>query len=89
MSKKWWIKFSLLILVTLTSGLVVLPTFTRINPEKLPFSKKINLGLDLQGGLYLVMGVDFNKVFKEIKERLDHLDQLDQPVHLDILDLLE
>ena len=49
----------------------IVPTFTKLNPEKsaYPFSKKINLGLDLQGGLYLVMGVDFNKVFKEIAER--------------------
>ncbi|MBU6153446.1 MAG: protein translocase subunit SecD [Bdellovibrionales bacterium] len=69
MNKKWWFKFSFLILVTLISGLMVLPTFTRMNPEKLPFSRKINLGLDLQGGLYLVMGVDFNKVFKEITDR--------------------
>jgi preprotein translocase subunit SecD len=50
----------------------ILPTFTKLGSgEKTayPFSKKINLGLDLQGGLYLVMGVDFNKVFKEITER--------------------
>ncbi len=69
MNKKWWFKFSFLLFVTLVAGLMVLPTFSRMNPEKLPFSRKINLGLDLQGGLYLVMGVDFNKVFKEITER--------------------
>ncbi len=69
MNKKWWFKFSFLVFVTLLAGLMVLPTFSRMNPEKLPFSRKINLGLDLQGGLYLVMGVDFNKVFKEITER--------------------
>jgi protein-export membrane protein SecD len=69
MNKKWWFKFSLLIFVSLISVAVVIPTFTKVNPEKLPFSKRINLGLDLQGGLYLVMGVDFNKVFKEIVDR--------------------
>lgn len=71
MNKKWWIKFSLLILVTVISVMVVIPTFTRMNTAstKYPFTKKINLGLDLQGGLYLVMGVDFNKVFKEITDR--------------------
>jgi len=69
MSKKWWFKFSLLLLVTAVSGLVVAPTFLKSGGEKLPFTKKINLGLDLQGGLYLVMGVDFNKVFKEMTER--------------------
>jgi protein-export membrane protein SecD len=69
MSKKWWFKFSLLVMVSAISGLVVAPTFLKTGAEKLPFSKKINLGLDLQGGLYLVMGVDFNKVFKEMTER--------------------
>jgi protein-export membrane protein SecD len=69
MSKKWWFKFSLLVMVSAISGLVIAPTFLKSGTEKLPFSKKINLGLDLQGGLYLVMGVDFNKVFKEMAER--------------------
>ena len=69
MNKKWWFKFSLLVAVSTISGLVVAPTFLKTGSEKLPFSKKINLGLDLQGGLYLVMGVDFNKVFKEMTER--------------------
>ncbi len=70
MSKKWWVKFTLLIVVTLFSIAYVVPTFTKTAPAKGSwFSKKINLGLDLQGGLYLVMGVDFNKVFKEIADR--------------------
>jgi preprotein translocase subunit SecD len=70
MSKKWWMKFSLLVLVTVVSVAYVLPTFKKAQPSKGAwFSKKINLGLDLQGGLYLVMGVDFNKVFREIADR--------------------
>lgn len=71
MTSKWWTKFSLLVLVTILSVLYIVPTFTKLNPEKsaFPFSKKINLGLDLQGGLYLVMGVDFNKVFKDVADR--------------------
>ena len=72
MTKKWWSKFFFLIAVTFISFLYILPTFTKVGNDpksSFPFSKKINLGLDLQGGLYLVMGVDFNKVFKEIAER--------------------
>ena len=72
MTNKWWTKFSLLVLVTVLSIMYILPTFTHVgNGEKTnyPFTKKINLGLDLQGGLYLVMGIDFNKVFKEIADR--------------------
>src|SRR5690606_7700731 len=50
--------------------LMVIPTFGKFaSDSKYPFAKKINLGLDLQGGLYLVMGVDFNKVFREITDR--------------------
>lgn len=70
MSKKWWSKFGLLIVVTVVAILMVLPTFGKFSGDsKYPFSKKINLGLDLQGGLYLVMGIDFNKVFREITDR--------------------
>jgi protein-export membrane protein SecD len=72
MTKKWWSKFFFLIAVTFISFLYILPTFTKVGNDPksaYPFNKKINLGLDLQGGLYLVMGVDFNKVFKEIVER--------------------
>ena len=71
MSKKWWVKFSLLMVVTVLSIMYILPTFTKTTAGKsaFPFTKKINLGLDLQGGLYLVMGVDFNKVYKEIVDR--------------------
>lgn len=71
MSKKWWVKFSFLLVVTLISVMYIVPTFTKTSTEKslYPFSKKINLGLDLQGGLYLVLGVDFEKVFKEIVDR--------------------
>ncbi len=71
MAKKWWIKFSLLVLATIISVMYIVPTFSPKIGENsaYPFSKKINLGLDLQGGLYLVMGVDFDKVFKEIAER--------------------
>ncbi len=72
MTKKWWTKFFFLIAVTLISVMYIMPTFTKFGSDpksSYPFSKKINLGLDLQGGLYLVMGVDFNKVFKEIADR--------------------
>ncbi len=72
MTNKWWTKFALLVLVTVLSIMYILPTFTNVGRgEKTayPFTKRINLGLDLQGGLYLVMGIDFNKVFKEIADR--------------------
>jgi protein-export membrane protein SecD len=30
-----------------------------------PIKSKINLGLDLQGGLYMIMGIDFKKVYRD------------------------
>ena len=54
-----------------TAGIYVFPTLSNLNPEttKFPFKQKINFGLDLQGGLYLVLGVDFNKVYKDVVDR--------------------
>jgi preprotein translocase subunit SecD len=71
MSRNWWGKF-LLLLATTTMGVIyVYPTVANINLEttKFPFKHKINLGLDLQGGLYMVLGVDFNKVFHDVLDR--------------------
>lgn len=71
MNKTWWAKFSLLAVVTIVAALSLVPTFSKtdFSKTKYPFSNKINLGLDLQGGLYLVLTIDFNKVFKDLMER--------------------
>ena len=71
MSRSWWLKCVLLLSVTVFSALYVYPTLSPrdLEKSKFPFKQKMNLGLDLQGGLYLVLGVDFNKVFKDIIQR--------------------
>src|SRR3954466_12407058 len=71
MTRSWWVKFSLLIFFVALSAIYVYPTLANLDLEKtkFPFKQKINLGLDLQGGLYLVLGVDFNKVYKDVVER--------------------
>src|SRR3954447_18128684 len=71
MSRSWWSKFFLLGFLVVLSGIYVYPTLSNLDLEttKFPFKQKINLGLDLQGGLYLVLGVDFNKVYKDVIER--------------------
>jgi len=73
MSRNWWSKFLLLLAVTVMGVVYVYPTVGNINLEttKFPFKHKINLGLDLQGGLYMVLGVDFNKVFHDVLDRQD------------------
>ncbi len=44
----------------------VTPTFFNLGEKSaFPVKSKINLGLDLQGGLYMVLGIDFNKVYRD------------------------
>lgn len=71
MSRSWWLKFILLCVLVISSGVYVYPTIANLDPEKskFPLKQKINLGLDLQGGLYMVLGVDFNKVYRDVVER--------------------
>lgn len=70
-NRSWWGKLALLVAFIVTSIVYVVPTVGNLNLEttKWPFKQKINLGLDLQGGLYLVLGVDFNRVYRDIMDR--------------------
>ena len=44
----------------------LMPTILNFNEESnYPFKSKINLGLDLQGGLYMILGIDFRKVYAD------------------------
>lgn len=46
--------------------MAVIPTFFNFNESStFPVKSKINLGLDLQGGLYMVLGIDFKKVYRD------------------------
>ena len=71
MTRSWWSKLLLLVFFTGLSCVYVYPTIANLDlaTTKFPFKQKINLGLDLQGGLYMVLGADFNKVFKEVVTR--------------------
>jgi len=62
------------IILTIGAVLIVLPTF--INIDKIPYwmtkilpEKTIKLGLDLQGGLHLVLGVEVDKVVLDSADR--------------------
>ena len=74
MSRSWWARFCFLVFCIGLAGVYVYPTLSNLDLEKtkFPFKQKINLGLDLQGGLYLVLGVDFNKVYRDVVERQSH-----------------
>ncbi len=66
MKRSWWYRFIFLIIVAVTSVVIILPTALDFQEESnYPVKSKINLGLDLQGGLYMILGIDFKKVYKD------------------------
>ncbi len=66
MKTSWWVRFSALLVFVVLAVLVLLPTVMKFDENgKYPIKSKINLGLDLQGGLYMVLGIDFKKVYKD------------------------
>lgn len=71
MERRWWWKFILLLGCLGIAGMHVYPTVAGLDLEKtqFPIKRKINLGLDLQGGLYMVLGVNFNQVYREVVQR--------------------
>jgi protein-export membrane protein SecD len=71
MNRSWWAKLLVLVAFVGLSGAYVFPTLAGLDLEKtrFPVKQKVNLGLDLQGGLYLVLGVDFKKVYQDVLER--------------------
>jgi preprotein translocase subunit SecD len=74
MERGWWWKAALYGLVTVLAVLYLLPTL--VPEEKQPgfikrhFQKKIQLGLDLQGGLHLVYEVNVDKAVSDKVDRL-------------------
>lgn len=66
MTRGWWIRFSFLAALIVGAFVISTPTLFDLKEDsKFPVKSKINLGLDLQGGLYMVLGIDFNKVYKD------------------------
>ena len=66
MAKGWWFRFSLLMVLVIAAVMATTPTFFNLKEDSaFPVKTKINLGLDLQGGLYMVLGIDFNKVYRD------------------------
>lgn len=86
MKTSWWVRFSTLIVFCVISFVVLLPTVMKFEEtSSYPVKSKINLGLDLQGGLYMVLGIDFKKVYKdEVATNLRKIETLlkDQDVTL-------
>lgn len=66
MKGRWWFRFSVLVFLVVLAGMSLVPSFKTISEDSsYPMKSKINLGLDLQGGLYMVLGIDFNKVYRD------------------------
>ncbi len=65
MSRQWWTRFVLFLFIFLSSVYFLVPTFFSKTSNSVFSDKKLNLGLDLQGGIYLVLGIDFDDVFQK------------------------
>ncbi len=66
MKRSWWYRFTFLLVVTSMAVMFVIPTFFDFKENSsYPVKSKISLGLDLQGGLYMILGIDFNKVYRD------------------------
>jgi preprotein translocase subunit SecD len=66
MNRSWWYRFSFMLFLFVISVMAVIPTaFNFDEKSTFPVQSKINLGLDLQGGLYMVLGIDFKKVYAD------------------------
>ena len=59
-------KIIIVLSAIIISAILVIPTFS---PDIWPY-KKINLGLDLQGGMHLMMEVDIDKAVENRTDRL-------------------
>jgi len=81
MERSWWWKALLYGLVTVLAALYLVPTVSYLWPEKFPeaklpsflrenFKKRIQLGLDLQGGLHLVYEVNVDKAVTDKVDRI-------------------
>src|SRR5450432_181527 len=82
MERSWWWKAALYRAVTLLAVLYLIPTVVPEDKQpdfiKKHFQKRIQLGLDLQGGLHLVYEVNVDKAVSSKVDRLasdieDHL----------------
>ena len=67
MNRSWWYRFSFFMFMLIIGVMTIIPTVFDFDTEKssFPVKSKINLGLDLQGGLYMVLGIDFKKVYAD------------------------
>ncbi len=74
MERSWWWKAALYGVITVVAVLYLVPTV--VSEEKQPafikshFQKRIQLGLDLQGGLHLVYEVNVDKAVSDKVDRL-------------------
>lgn len=69
MNKNLRWKVLTILAVILWGGMYLLPNFIEIPKDSIFPNKKLNYGLDIQGGIHLVMGVDIPAVITETAKR--------------------
>src|SRR6516225_5921173 len=85
MERSWWWKGALYAVITVLAVLYLIPTVVPEDKQpdlvKKHFQKKIQLGLDLQGGLHLVYEVNVDKAVSDKADRL--ASDLEEKLHKD------
>ena len=88
MKSSWWYRFTLFVFLFLLALATITPTILNLDKDsRFPFHSKINLGLDLQGGLYMILGIDFSRVYRdEIKQYGRKIEQFlaDQEIKVEL-----
>jgi len=69
MSKTLWLRVSVVVFIFLWGFIYILPNFMDVSKIKFFSGKKVTYGLDIQGGIHLVMGVDVQGVIGEHAKR--------------------
>ena len=65
MPRYLWLRIALVAAVIIGSAILIFPRDWRGRPRQ-----PINLGLDLQGGIHLVLGVDLEKGVENVLDRV-------------------
>ncbi|MGE3758032.1 MAG: protein translocase subunit SecD [Pseudobdellovibrionaceae bacterium] len=71
MNKQSLFRIILVAIAIIVGVIYTTPSLMNINPEtsNLPYKKKVNLGLDLQGGLYMVFEINLKDVFDQTMKK--------------------
>lgn len=70
MIKSLKIRIITILVIVIAAAVTIYPNFQDVKPGEKTTAKRLKYGLDIQGGLHLVMGVDINSVVSQSARRM-------------------